>query len=195
MNSPVQAPLVNDRTRDEPAPRNQLILGLVFGIAFGFLLQKGGVAKYEVLMGSLLLTDFTVFKIMITAIATGMIGIFTMHSFGLVKLHVKPAKYAANIVGGLLFGIGMAIFGYCPGTGSAALGQGNYDATIGILGLMAGSYLFAEMSGYLESTIMKIGDRGKIMIPELFGIRRTPFIILAVFALLLFLFILEYYIQ
>ncbi len=52
------------------------MLGLFFGVVFGFLLQKGGVVKYEVLMGALFLTDFTVMQIMLTAIATGMIGIF-----------------------------------------------------------------------------------------------------------------------
>ena len=103
----------------------QLMLGLVFGVIFGFLLQKGGVAKYDVLMGALFLTDFTVMKIILSAIAVGMIGIFSMHALGLVQLHVKPTRYAANIVGGLIFGVGFALLGYCPGTGAAALGQGN----------------------------------------------------------------------
>ena len=97
-------------------------------------------------MGALLLTDFTVMKIMLTAIVVGMVGIFGMHALGLVKLHVKPTRYAANIVGGLLFGVGFALLGYCPGTGAAALGQGNFDAIAGIVGLMAGSHLYAELS-------------------------------------------------
>jgi uncharacterized protein len=57
-----------------------LVLGLIFGVAFGFLLQKGGVAKYEVLIGVLLLTDFTVIKVMMSAVVVGMVGIFLMHS-------------------------------------------------------------------------------------------------------------------
>ena len=171
---------------DDPAkpdtPR-QLVLGLVFGIVFGFLLQKGGVAKYEVLMGQFFLTDFTVIKVMLTAIVVGMVGVFSLHALGLVKLHVKPTRYAANIAGGLLFGVGLGLLGYCPGTGAAALGQGSYDAIAGILGLMAGSYLYAETSGYLSSTILKIGNRGGIMLPDLPGIRLTVF--LAVFVPLL----------
>lgn len=59
----------------DDAPK-QLVLGLSFGINFGFLLQKGGVAKYDVLLGALLLTDFTVMKIMLAAILVGMVGIF-----------------------------------------------------------------------------------------------------------------------
>ena len=118
----------------------------MFGIAFGFLLQKGGVAKYHILIGVLLLEDFTVIKVMLAAIIVGMLGIFSMHRLGMVELHLKPTRYAANVLGGLLFGVGFALIGYCPGTGAAALGQGNYDALGGVLGLMAGSYLYAEAS-------------------------------------------------
>lgn len=171
----------------------QLMLGLVFGVIFGFLLQKGGVAKYDVLMGALFLTDFTVMKIILSAIAVGMIGIFSMHALGLVQLHVKPTRYAANIVGGLIFGVGFALLGYCPGTGAAALGQGNYDAIAGILGLIAGSYLYAEMSGYLDSTILKWGTRGRIMLPDLLGARLSIFIVSFVPLLGLILFGIEKY--
>lgn len=167
----------------KPDSPRQLVLGLVFGIVFGFLLQKGGVARYEVLMGQFFLTDFTVIKVMLTAIVVGMVGVFSLHALGLVKLHVKPTRYAANIAGGLVFGVGLGLLGYCPGTGAAALGQGNYDAIAGILGLMAGSYLYAETSGYLSSTIQKIGNRGGIMLPDLPGMRLTVF--LAVFVPLL----------
>ncbi len=169
----------HSKEKDEVTPADsprQLILGLLFGILFGFLLQKGGVAKYEVLMGQFLLTDFTVIKVMLTAIVVGMVGIFSMHAMGLVKLHVKPAAYAANIIGGLLFGVGLALLGYCPGTGAAAFGQGNYDAIAGIAGLLAGSYLYAETSGFLSSTIEKIGNRGQIMLPDKLGVRLWPFL-------------------
>lgn len=148
------------------AAAKQLVLGALFGLIFGFLLQKGGVAKYHILVGMLLLEDFTVIKVMLSAIVVGMIGIFSLHAFGLVKLHIKPTRYAANILGGLTFGVGFALLGYCPGTGAAALGQGNWDVIAGIAGLMAGSYLFAEASGFLGRTVEKWGDRGKITLPQ-----------------------------
>ena len=170
---------------DKPDSARQLVLGLLFGIVFGFLLQKGGVAKYEVLMGQFLLTDFTVIKVMLTAITVGMLGIFSLRALGLVELHVKPTHYAANIAGGLLFGVGLGLVGYCPGTGVAALGQGNYDAIAGILGLMAGSYFYAETSAYVGSMIHGIGNRGGIMLPDLLGMRLAVF--LAVFVPLLVL--------
>lgn len=172
----------------KPDSARQLVLALVFGIAFGFLLQKGGVARYEVLMGQFFLTDFTVIKVMLTAIIVGMLGIFSLRALGLVELHVKPTHYAANIVGGLLFGVGLGLLGYCPGTGVAALGQGNCDAIAGIIGLMAGSYLYAETSGYVASTIQKIGSRGEITLPELLGIRLSIFLAAFVPALVLALF-------
>jgi uncharacterized protein len=164
----------------KPDSPRQLVLGLVFGVAFGFLLQKSGVARYEVLMGQLLLTDFTAMKIMLTAIVVGMVGIFSLRALGLVELHVKPTHYAANITGGLLFGVGLGVLGYCPGTGVAALGQGNYDAIAGILGLMAGSYLFAETSAFVGSTIETIGSRGRLLLPDLLGMKRAGFIALFV---------------
>jgi hypothetical protein len=179
--------------REKANGPRQLVLGLIFGIVFGFLLQKGGVAKYDVLLGALFLTDFTVMKIMLTAIAVGMIGIFSMHRLGLVQLHVKPTRYAANIIGGLIFGVGFALLGYCPGTGAAALGQGNYDAIAGVMGLLAGSYLYAEFSGYLDSTILKWGNRGRIMLPDLVGARLAIFIICFVFLLGLILLGIEEY--
>lgn len=176
----------------KPDSPPQLVLGFIFGIVFGFLLQKGGVAKYEVLLGQFLLTDFTVIKVMLTAIVVGMIGIFSMHAMGMVKLHVKPTHYAANITGGLLFGVGLGLLGYCPGTGAAALGQGNYDAIAGIAGLMVGSYLYAETSDYMSSTIEKIGNRGRIMLSDLIGMRVTVFLAIFVPMLVLSLFVLQY---
>lgn len=188
---PALAPEQSDTDApDKPDSARQLVLGLLFGVVFGFLLQKGGVAKYEVLMGQFLLTDFTVIKVMLTAIIVGMLGIFSLRALGMVELHVKPTRYAANIAGGLLFGIGLGLLGYCPGTGIVALGQGNYDAIAGILGLLAGSYFYAETSGYLGSTIEKIGNRDGIMLPDLLGMRLAVFLALFVPLLILGLFIL-----
>ena len=166
-----------DKPASEPFNAKQLALGLLFGLAFGFLLQKGGVAKYHVLIGVLLLEDFTVIKVMLSAIVVGMVGVFALYRLGLVKLHIKPTRYAANVLGGLVFGVGFALLSYCPGTGAAALGQGNFDALAGILGLMVGSYLYAESSGLLERTLLKWGDRGKLMLPELVGISPATFVV------------------
>jgi len=155
----------NEDPQPDGPPENraaQLGLGFFFGVIFGFLLQKGGVAKYEVLIGMLLLKDFTVMKVMLSAVIVGMIGIYALHSAGLVKLQIKPTRYGANALGGIIFGIGFGLAAYCPGTGAAALGQGNFDAIAVLLGLMVGSYLFAEASGWLARTVNHWGDRGEL---------------------------------
>jgi len=154
----------------------RLAWGLVFGICFGFLLQKGGVAKFEVLIGSLLLEDFTVFEIILAAILVGMIGVHILHARGLVELDVKPTRYAANVIGGLVFGAGFALSAYCPGTGAAALGQGNFDAAAMMVGMVVGSYLFAEASGWISRHVEPIGDRGKLTLPQLVNARKEPWL-------------------
>ncbi|MEP6808985.1 MAG: DUF6691 family protein [Chthoniobacterales bacterium] len=157
------------------APPKKLILALVAGLAFGFLLQKGGAAKFNILIGQLLLQDWTVAKIMLSAIIVGMVGIYPLHKAAKVNLHLKPTKLGPNIIGGLIFGAGFALMGYCPGTAAAALGQGNWDALFGMVGLVIGSYVYAEMSGWLQATGKKWGDFGKITIPDMLKVPRLPF--------------------
>ena len=152
----------------------QLLWGLLFGIIFGFLLQKGGVAKYHVLIGVLLLRDFTVIKVMLSAILVGMIGIFALQRAGLVKPHLKPTRYLANSGGGIIFGIGFALAAYCPGTGAAALGQGNLDALGVVAGMITGSFLFAEMSGWIGRNVNPIGERGELTWPQLLQLPTLP---------------------
>jgi hypothetical protein len=154
----------------------KLIAGAMFGLVFGFLLQKGGVGKYNVLIGQLLLQDWTVVKIMLTAIVVGMIGVFTLHHFAKVNLHIKPTRIGANIIGGLLFGVGFALMGYCPGTAAVALGQGSWDALFGMAGLIAGSWMFAELSGWTKRTVESWGDLGKVLLPDLLRVPRGVFI-------------------
>ena len=158
--------------KDQPSSGTKLAFAAVFGLIFGFLLQKGGVAKFNVLIGQLLLQDWTVLKVMMSAIIVGMVGVFTLHRLGKVKLHIQPTRLGANSIGGLIFGIGFALLAYCPGTGAAALGQGNWDALIGLFGLMAGSYLYAEFSESLDRTVRKWGDRDKVLLPDLLGAPR-----------------------
>ena len=173
------------------AGASQLLTGVLFGLAFGFLLQKGGVGKFNVLIGQLLLQDFTVAKIMLTAIVVGMIGIFTLHHFGKVKLHLKPTQIGANVIGGLLFGAGFALLGYCPGTVAAALGQGSWDALFGMAGLVAGSWGFAELSGWSKRTVENWGDLGKVSLPDLLHVPRTAFAIGLAAALITMILLLE----
>lgn len=169
----------------------QLVLGLLAGIIFGFLLQKGGVAKYDVIIGQLLLKDFTVVKIMLSAVVVGMIGVYLMKELGLVRLHPKPGSIGMTVIGGLIFGIGFALLGYCPGTISAAIGQGNLDALLGgLVGIIIGSGIFAHLYPGLEGFLKK-GWFGEITLPELFKVNSWVIIIPLCLFIALFLYIIE----
>ena len=170
----------------------QLILGCIFGLVFGFLLQKGGVAKFHVLIGQLLLQDFTVVKVMLSAVVVGMLGIHLMHHLKLVELHIKPTRIASNIIGGLMFGAGFALSAYCPGTGAAALGQGNFDAIAMVVGMIVGSYIFAEASGWISRKIDPIGDKGKITLLDVLPINRAAVVIVSATLLVVILVTLEF---
>jgi len=148
-----------------------LLWGLVFGIVFGFLLQKGGVTRYDVIAGQLLLQDFTVLKVMLSAVLTGMIGIYFMKTLGWVELHPKPGSVGISIIGGLIFGVGFAVLGYCPGTIAGAIGNGYLDALVGgVVGILLGAGLFASIYPKLKDGILKKGDFGKITLPQLFKV-------------------------
>ncbi|MDD1645741.1 MAG: YeeE/YedE family protein, partial [Methanomicrobiales archaeon] len=134
--------------------RAQLVLGLLTGIVFGFLLQKGQVTEYEVILGQLLLTDFTVVKVMLTAVLVGMIGVYAMKSLGAARLHCRMGSVGATVAGGLVFGAGFATLGYCPGTAAAAVGAGAMDALVGMVGMVAGAGLFARIYPRLDRTIL-----------------------------------------
>jgi uncharacterized protein len=166
----------------------QLIIGLIIGIFFGFFLQKEQVTKYDAIFGQLLLIDFTVMKVMLSAIITGMIGVYIMQKRGLTDYNIKPGSSGMNAVGGLIFGVGLAILGYCPGTTAGAAGQGSLDALFGgITGMIAGGAVFAHTYPFLADGILKRGEFGKLTLPELLHTHTTK-VMLGLFlaALLIF---------
>lgn len=172
----------------------QLLIGLLIGIGFGFLLQKGGVTRYGIIIGQLLLTDFTVLKVMLTAVVVGMIGIYTLKAFNLAKLHPKPGSIGSTVIGGLLFGVGFGILGYCPGTISGAAAQGSLDALLGgIPGIFIGVWIYSNLFVKLQETILQKGSFGKITIPELFKVNSWIVISIMMVGIVLLFLLLEKY--
>jgi uncharacterized membrane protein YedE/YeeE len=164
-----------------------LALGLVTGLAFGFLLQKGRVTKFEVIVNQFLLRDFTVLKTMLTAIVVGGIGVYALADTGLTRLSVKPALLIANVAGGLIFGAGMVLLGLCPGTAVAALGEGNRRALAGIIGMVAGAALLTETYPYFADAVRGI-DLGNLTWPQATDVSPWFFLVgLAVLAAALFI--------
>lgn len=158
----------------------ELILGLFTGIIFGFLLQKGQVLRFEKQVGFLCLKDMTVIKFIFSAIIAGMAGIYLFRDLGIIPLAIKTTILAAQVVGGLLFGIGWAICGYCPGTSVGALGEGRWHAIWAIIGMLLGAALYAEVYPLLKNNLLSWGTLGKISIPEALGINH--WIIILIFA-------------
>ena len=112
-----------------------LLMGALTGLIFGFLLQKAHVTRFSVIAGQFLLKDFTVLKVMLTAVVVGAIGIYGMLLLGLLEpgqMHIHGGAGRGRPVGGVIFGIGMAVLGYCPGTGVAAIGDGSRHAIAGL---------------------------------------------------------------
>ncbi len=171
----------------------QYIFGLLIGFAFGFLLQKGGVCDYEVIMRQLLLEDFTVVKVILTAIVTGMIGIYAMRAAGWVQLHKKSGSLGSTLPGPLLFGVGFALLGYCPGTSVGAVGHGALDALIGgVIGIMIGAALYAAVYPKLEKNVLHVGEFGDKTLIDLLGIENVWLVIVpAALVMVGFLFGLE----
>jgi hypothetical protein len=158
-----------------------LVYGLITGVLFGFLLQKGRVLRYDRQLGALRLLDMTIVKFMFSTVVVGMVGVYLLKDFGLAKLSVKPTLLGANILGGLIFGIGWGLLGYCPGTSAGALGEGRWDAVWGILGMLVGAGLYAEAFPFMKRTVLTWGDLGKLTLPEVLGV--SPWVIIPVFAI------------
>jgi uncharacterized membrane protein YedE/YeeE len=160
----------------------KLIMGLSLGIILGFAIQKCRMTRYETIVGLLRLKDFTMLKVMLSAIVVGMIGIYFFKDVGILKLSPKSTDLAANIIGGLIFGVGFALAGYCPTTGIGAIAEGRYDALLGAIpGMLVGAALYAEAYSYFKDSLLKWGAFGKITIPGVLGIDYPYYWVLIIF--------------
>ena len=143
---------------------------IVFGFLFGWLLQRGGVTDYNVIVNQFRFRDFTVLKIMLTAVVVGGIGVAALHTGGLANLHIKASPMLAIVLGSAIFGVGMVIYGYCPGTGLAAIGTGSLHALAGVGGMMLGGILYALTFPWVAQHILSMADIGKLTLDQLLGI-------------------------
>jgi uncharacterized protein len=164
-----------------------ILLPLAIGFAFGFLVNRGGVTNCDVIENQFRLRDFTVLKIMLTAIVVGGVGVLVLHDGGLAKYYIKDANLLGVGLGAAIFGVGMVVYGYCPGTAIGAIGAGSVHALVGAFGMIAGAILYALSFDWVKANILKVGAFGKIRLPEITGVA-DPYWFggLAVFALLFF---------
>ncbi|HNT44108.1 MAG TPA: YeeE/YedE thiosulfate transporter family protein [Syntrophorhabdaceae bacterium] len=168
---------------------NDLLYGIITGIIFGFLLQKARVIRYDKQLAALRLMDMTIVKYMFTTVLVAMVGVYLLKDLGLVKLSIKTTILGGNIIGGLIFGAGWGLLGYCPGTSLGALGEGRWDSIWGIVGMLAGAAVFAELFPLMKRTVLTWGNLGKITIPGILGINHwIVIVIVVVLAVLMFRF-------
>lgn len=118
-----------------------MITAFAIGIAFGFALERAGLGSAKKLIGQFYLTDFTVLKVMFSAIVTAMLGAFWLSRLGLVDLStvfVPRTWLLPQLAGGLIFGIGFVVAGLCPGTSCVAAASGRGDGLAVVIGMLAG---------------------------------------------------------
>jgi len=173
--------------------RVQVVLGLATGICFGFLLQKGGVTDYGVIEGQLLLADFTVLKLMLSAVAVGMVLFHILKHLGYANSHAAEGHLGSNVIGGLIFGAGFALLGYCPGTVAGAVGTGALDALFGgMVGMLLGAGFFASLYPVLKKKILLRGPFPALTVPELLRLNLWIVILIMEVCIIGLLLLLEY---
>jgi hypothetical protein len=155
-------------------------LGL--GFAFGWMLHKAGLTRYATIVNVFRLRDLTVIRFMLVALVVGGVGAQLLLELGFAQgAPVPSTRLAANLVGGVVFGVGMATAGYCPGTIVAQAGEGHLDAWIaGLGGLVAGALGFGLLHPFVMPRLATLGVHGRITLPEVLG--ASPWLVLLVFA-------------
>jgi uncharacterized membrane protein YedE/YeeE len=163
---------------------NNLVLALILGFFFGFSLNKAGLTKYTKIVNVFRLTDMAVLKFMMTALIVSMVGLYFLRGLGIVVFPNVPATYVVgNLVGGLIFGVGMALSGYCPGTCVAGSGEGKLDYLIpGLLGFFVGAVIYGLTYQFVFPAISGIANLGNVVIPDLLNL--SPFLTVLLFVLL-----------
>jgi uncharacterized protein len=130
-----------------------LFVALIVGIAFGWCLERSGMGSARKLMGQFYLTDLTVFKVMFSAIITAMLGIFWLGWIGFLdigRIYVPETYILPQLVGGIIFGVGFATAGLCPGTSCVSAVTGRGDGVATVLGMLGGVLLAGVFFGLLE---------------------------------------------
>lgn len=160
------------------------IVSFALGIFFGFALNKAGLTKYHKIVNVFRFTDMAVLKFMMTALVIAMMGLYALRGLGLVTFPAPPATYVVgNLVGGLIFGVGMAMAGFCPGTAAAGAGDGKLDYLIpGVLGFLTGAAIYGLTYQQVFPAISGIANYGNVVIPDLWNL--SPFLTVTTFTLM-----------
>jgi len=149
-----------------------LLVAAAIGVAFGWTLERAGLGDPPKLAGQFYLRDFTVLKVMMSALVTAMLGAFWLDRLGVVdlgKVYVPETVLLPQLVGGLVFGFGFVLSGLCPGTSCVALASGRGEGAATVLGLLVGMLLmglaFPSLEAFYGATPI-----GAMTLPRLTGL-------------------------
>jgi uncharacterized membrane protein YedE/YeeE len=152
---------------DTDSTGTTLVTAVAIGVAFGAALERAGLGSARKLVGQFTGTDLTVFKVMFSAIVVAMLGAFWLARLGVLDLSrvaVPETWVVPQLVGGVVFGAGMATAGLCPGTSCVAAASGRGDGLAVLLGMFTGvlatGLAFAPLRGLYEATA-----RGALILP------------------------------
>ncbi len=158
------------------------------GVIFGFALEKGRVFEPAMIIGQFQFKNFILIRMFLSAVATSLIVIAILYGTGIVQLHPKAAVYPEMIIGGLIFGAGMAITGACPGTVFAQIGAGYRDS----LAILGGGILGAICYGYFEADLSSLNSGfGKITLVDVTEIHFSILAVVGALIITIILFLLE----
>jgi uncharacterized membrane protein YedE/YeeE len=159
----------------------ETIAPLAIGFAFGALLQKAGLSRYDRIVNVFRLRDLAVLEFLLSALATAAVGIRALQTLGLAARVPVPATYVAgNLVGGLVFGVGMALSGFCPGTVAAGAGEGRLDYLIpGGLGLFTGAVVYGFGYERVMPALTRLGRAGTVTLADQLHVE--PWLVVALF--------------
>lgn len=159
-----------------------LAVAFIIGIGFGFALERGGFGNARILAAQFYFYNMRVLKVMFTAIVTAMLGLFYLSWNGWLDLSLvysTDTYILPQIVGGLIFGIGFVIGGYCPGTSVVSAATGRYDGMVYLLGMLFGIFVFGEVFPLIEE-FYNSTPMGKVTLPEFLGVSHGTVVFLVV---------------
>ncbi len=157
-----------------------LVIALIIGIAFGFILEQAGFSSTKKLVGLFYGYDFTVLRVFFTAGVTAMIGVLLLAHYGLLDIsviYINPTFLRSAIIGGLIMGAGFVIGGFCPGTSICAAAIGKIDAFAFIFGSLIGIFIFTVGYPVLEDFYLA-DAMGDVTIFSMMGMSKELFALL-----------------
>ena len=164
----------------------KLLLGLAIGMAIGAVMQLGGASSYRKILGSLLLKDLHVIKLILMTIAVTTVGIYALDLVDMAHMSIKPTYVVGIAIAGLIFGVGFAVSGYCPGPCVLASAEGKTDAVFTLIGGLVGAAIYALVYP-LMAPLIGLTNYGEITLPSIFNISNGIWIAIPFSAILLLL--------